>query len=380
MPANIRTLAAIFVLGLIASSGIAEDWTRFRGPNGSGVSASTNLPVEFGPDKNVNWSTEIPFARSSPVFAKDRIFLTAIDGEGFITLALDRESGEVLWQRQIERARVDTFHQATDSASPSPVTDGSNVYAFFQETGLVSYTAEGEKRWELGLGPFRNFYGIAASPVLAGDTLLQLCDQATGSFLLAVDKNSGRELWRQDRSARTLSYTTPILYPDSRNPRDVIVLGDKWVDAYDLRSGKSRWSLGGVGAGPVSSPILDGDMLFISHRPLSPTFPRSTTRTATASCSSPRSRAPGWPITSATSTGTGTALSPLKIGRLSTAMPPPRAGGSMRFGFRLPRVTPRSNGRTSRAYPTSPPDCSIKGCSTWSKTAAYRLSTRLPES
>jgi outer membrane protein assembly factor BamB len=259
-----RRLAAAIVLTLAASSALAEDWSRFRGPNGSGVSNSTGLPVEFGPETNVAWSTDIPFARSSPVLTGDKIFLTAIDGERFTTMALDRASGQILWQREIERARTDTFHQATDSATPSPVTDGKNVYAFFQETGLVAYSGDGEQRWEMGLGPFRNFYGIAASPVLAGNTLVLVCDQSQGSFILAVDKESGRELWRKDRSARTLSYTTPILYPDSRNPRDVIVLGDKWVDAYDLGTGNSTWSLAGVGAGPVSSPVLDGDLLFVN--------------------------------------------------------------------------------------------------------------------
>ena len=268
-----RVLAAMLCLGIVAGVGVAEDWTRFRGPNGSGVSTSTGLPVVFGPESNVAWSTEIPFARSSPIFAGDKIFLTAIDGDKFTTLALDRRSGEILWQREIERNRTDVFHQATDSATPSPATDGSNVFAFFQETGLIAYSADGDKRWEMSLGPFRNFYGIAASPILAGDTLVLVCDQSRGSFILAVDKNSGKELWRQERSARTLSYTTPILFPDSRNPRQVIVVGDKWIDAYDLGSGNSAWSLGGVGAGPVSSPVLAGDLLFINapdHAPEPP--------------------------------------------------------------------------------------------------------------
>ena len=259
-----RTLATAVVLSLVASTGIAEDWNRFRGPNGSGVSASTGLPVEFGPETNVVWATEIPFARSSPVFSGDQIFLTAIDDQKFTTLALNRQSGEILWRREIERNRTDEMHQATDSATPSPVTDGDNVYAFFQETGLVSYTAQGEKRWELDLGPFRNFYGIAASPVLAGDVLLLLCDQAEGSFLLAVDKSSGKQLWRQARPGRLEAYTTPILYPDTSQPQQVIVSGSNWVDAYDPISGKMLWTFNGVGAGPVSSPALKGDVLYVN--------------------------------------------------------------------------------------------------------------------
>jgi len=256
-----RALAAAAMTALIASSTMAEDWTRFRGPNGSGVAESIGLPVEFGPDTNLEWAVEVEFARSSPVLAGDRIFLTSIDAEKFVTLAFDRSSGDELWRREIPRDRQTEMHQATDSATPSPVTDGANVYAFFQETGLVSYTASGEERWRMALGPFQNFYSIAASPILAGDALYLLCDQNGGSFLLAVDKGSGKELWRQERQDRNLSYTTPILYPDAKDPQEILVLGDRWLDAYDLKSGNSRWALGGLGVGPISSPILAGDLL-----------------------------------------------------------------------------------------------------------------------
>lgn len=264
MPRVHRVCFAVVAALLIAGLAPAEEWSRFRGPNGSGVAETTNLPVEFGPEKNLEWVADVDFARSSPVLTQDRVFLTAIDGESFITLAFDRASGQEIWRRVIGRERETAMHQATDSATPSPVTDGENVYAFFQETGLVSYDAAGETRWRMALGPFRNFYGIAASPVLAGNALVLLCDQNAGSFLLAVDKDSGKQLWRQDRPGRSLSYTTPILYPDQENPREILVLGDKWLDAYDPASGASRWFMAGLGAGPVSSPVLAGDLLFVN--------------------------------------------------------------------------------------------------------------------
>jgi outer membrane protein assembly factor BamB len=138
---------------------------------------------------------------------------------------------------------------------------------------LVSYDGVGAERWRVPLGPFRNFYGIAASPVLAGDTLLLLCDQSRGSFLLALDKNSGNELWRQDRPARLEAYSTPVLYPDAGQPRQVLVGGSRWVDAYDLGTGESVWSMTGVGTGPVASPVLAGDRLFVNapdHAPEPP--------------------------------------------------------------------------------------------------------------
>lgn len=231
------------------------------------------MPTEFGPTTNLEWETEIPFARSSPVLGANRIYLTGIDADAFTTLALERTTGKELWRRAIERDRHSEMHQDTDSATPTPVTDGANVFAFFQETGLVAYDSHGEERWRLPLGPFRNFYSVAASPILAGDTLLLVCDQNSGSFLLAVDKSTGQQLWRQERPARSLSYTTPILYPDGENPSQVIVLGDRWLDAYDIANGESHWMLGGLGVGPVSSPVLTGELVIVNapdHAPEPP--------------------------------------------------------------------------------------------------------------
>ncbi len=251
------------VLALFALPLAAGEWSRFRGPNGSGLSNAIGLPVEVGPETNKAWETAVPFGRSSPVIAADRIFLTATEGGKLLTLAVDRASGKVLWRRDVERSHDAGLYKDTDSATPSPVTDGENVIAFFHEAGLVSYDGAGKERWRLALGPFRNYYGIASSPVLAGQRLLLLCDQAEGSFLLAVDKASGKELWRRGRPARLESYSTPILYPGTAEPTAVVVSGSRWVDVYDLATGKSVWALGGVGSGPISSPVLDGDTLFV---------------------------------------------------------------------------------------------------------------------
>jgi outer membrane protein assembly factor BamB len=261
--AQLVAAAVPLALVLFALSHAAEEWSRFRGPNGSGVSFSTGLPVEFSPE-NKAWEASVPFARSSPAVSGDRIFLTAVVDGKLVTLALDRGSGKTLWRRELERNRAADLYSATDSATPTPVTDGSNVYVFFHEAGLVSYDGKGNERWRVRLGPFHNFYGVASSPVLGGKTLFLLCDQAQGSFLLAVNKDTGKELWRRNRPARFESYSTPILYPDADKPRAIIVSGSNWVDAYDPATGKSVWSLGGVGSGPVSSPVFQGDILFIN--------------------------------------------------------------------------------------------------------------------
>ncbi len=258
-----RIAALTAALTLIALPLAAGQWSRFRGPNGSGLSDATGVPVEIGPETHVAWKTEVPFGRSSPVVAGEKIFLTAVDGGRLVTLAFDRESGKVLWRREIEPSHDAGLYKDTDSATPSPVTDGDNVYAFFHEAGLISYDGTGKERWRLPLGPFRNYYGIASSPVLAGGRLLLLCDQAKRSFLLALDKDSGKQLWRRNRPARLESYSTPILYPGAAAPEAVVVSGSRWVDAYDLATGKNLWTLGGVGTGPISSPVLSGETLFV---------------------------------------------------------------------------------------------------------------------
>ncbi len=263
MPRPVKSIMSLMLL-LLALPLAAGEWSRFRGPNGSGLSNAKNLPIDVGPDTNVAWATEVPFGRSSPAIGGDQIFLTATGDGKLVTLAVNRKSGMFLWRREIERSHDAGLYKDTDSATPSPVTDGENVYAFFHEAGLVSYDAEGKLRWRLSLGPFRNYYGIASSPVVAGGLVLLLCDQAEGSFLVAVDKNSGEEKWRRGRPARLESYSTPILHPGAAAPHTVLVSGSRWVDAYDLETGKSVWALGGVGTGPVSSPVLDGDVLFIN--------------------------------------------------------------------------------------------------------------------
>src|SRR5918996_1978635 len=110
-----------------------NEWTQFRGPNGTGVAEGFALPAEFNAKKNLVWKTTVPFARSSPVVTADRVFLTATEGDKLSTFALDRKTGKVLWRSDVVRPRQMTIYKANDGAAPSPVSDGKNVYAFFGE-------------------------------------------------------------------------------------------------------------------------------------------------------------------------------------------------------------------------------------------------------
>jgi outer membrane protein assembly factor BamB len=154
-PATQRLPLALFVSSAIL---IAADWPRFRGPNGSGVDASSSgLPVEFGPSAGVAWKAAVPFGRSSPIVAGGRVFLTATERDRLVTMCFDARSGHLLWRRELKPERTHKFFRANDPASPTPAADDDSVYVFFPDFGLISYTFSGSERWRHPLGPFDNY-------------------------------------------------------------------------------------------------------------------------------------------------------------------------------------------------------------------------------
>lgn len=255
---------SLFVLTLLTAPPSPNDWLRFRGPNGSGVSETRDLPAEFGPVKNLRWKTPIPFGRSSPVVAGDRIFLTASDGPKLITLCLDRISGKVLWRSEASRERHMPIFKGNDPASPTPVSDGTNVYVFFAELGLIAYGPDGKERWRVPLGPFNSFYGMGASPVLAGDTLVMVCDQRTNSFVIAVDARTGSVRWKTTRSSPVEGYATPIVYTPAAGEPQILVFGSHALEAYALETGHRLWWVTGVGYAPKGVPVLGPELVYVS--------------------------------------------------------------------------------------------------------------------
>ena len=252
------------LLLIVCSAAVASaEWARFRGPNGSGVSNSTGLPVEFGRQKNRVWRTELPPGHSSPIVVDERIFLTGFTDDNLITLAVERKTGKILWRRELTRTRRANYHTLNGPASATPASDGRRVYVFFPEIGLVAYTMEGDKAWTRPLGPFSNQHGVASSPVLAGDMVIQQCDQNGGdSFLIAVDAGTGAVRWRVERrqTGQHPSFTTPVLYGE----RDVIVGGSFEWAAYSVETGEKRWWVAGMPAQPKASPIVSGRQVIIS--------------------------------------------------------------------------------------------------------------------
>ena len=196
----------------------AGDWPQFRGPDGQGVSNDRGLPTQFGPQKNVIWKIDLPPGHSSPVLAGSRIFLTAVENEKLYTIGLDRASGKMLWKKEAPRPRREWMQDTNSPASPSPVSDGKNVYVFFGDYGILSYSADGEERWKLPLGPFNNPNGHGSSPILVDDMLILICDQDTDAYVLALDKTTGAVKYRINRPEVTRSYTIPVVYRPKKGP------------------------------------------------------------------------------------------------------------------------------------------------------------------
>jgi outer membrane protein assembly factor BamB len=253
-----------FLLALLVLAAPGGDWPRFRGPNGTGLQDGAPLPAQIGATRNVVWKTALPPGYSSPVVSGDRIFVTAFLGEKLLTIALDRVSGRELWRRESPRARSEKLDRRNGPASPTPAADGTNVYVFFPDYGLVSYTFAGVERWRTPLGPFNNVYGMGASPVLAGDLVVLVCDQNRGSFAAGFRQGDGREVWRTPRPEALSGHSTPVVYDPPGGPLQVIAPGSFRMDWYAVATGESVSWVNGLPGEMKSGPVLAGDVVFIN--------------------------------------------------------------------------------------------------------------------
>ena len=178
------------------------NWSRFAGPDGSGHSTEKNLPVEWNATA-VAWKTKLKGAgQSSVVNWGDRLFLTsaAEDGKTRFVYCLDRESGKILWEREVPCAAPERLHKMNTYATPTCVTDGERVIAFFGPGGIHAFDLEGKPQWSRNLGEFPGTWGIGASPIIDGNLVLQNCDAEGPCSLVALDKKTGAPV--VDRQAR----------------------------------------------------------------------------------------------------------------------------------------------------------------------------------
>src|SRR5579863_2145249 len=260
---RMRLFAAALAL-IFCLNARAGDWSRFRGPNGSGVADTPGPPDKFDAVTNVIWKTELPLGHSSPVLMGDRVFLTGVDHDKLFTFCLSRDTGRILWRRECPRPRAEHLFHLNTAASPTAVADGAEVYVFFGDFGLISYGLDGNERWRTPLGPFHNVYGMGASPIVVDDKVILVCDQSSDSFAIALDKNDGRVLWKRARPDALSGHATPIVHRLDQGPIEIIAPGSFRVDAYAAETGETVWWANGLASEMKSGAVLEGDTVYVS--------------------------------------------------------------------------------------------------------------------
>ena len=281
-----------------ASNHDARGWARLRGPQGSGIAAADKEPpLNWGVTDNVLWKTAIEGrGHSSPIVWGDRIFVTtAIEGDAIPgasapvhtyagqefkhpqslgsnrhhtmkVIAVDALSGEIVWQKTAYAGRVyDDRHARSSYASPTPVTDGERVYAYFGPEGVYAYDLDGEPQWERDIGKVKSVgLGVGSSPILYGRLLIIQADEDSGddSFIVALDTDTGNDVWRTERPVQA-SWTTPVLVEHEGKPQ-LITSGNEFVIGYDPETGREIWRATGLLNNAIHMPLLIDDLVIFT--------------------------------------------------------------------------------------------------------------------
>jgi outer membrane protein assembly factor BamB len=270
---------------------------------GSGVSTETGLPERWSSTENVAWTARLAgVGVSSPVVAGDQVYITSQVGVGvrqpgshprlaqgasasgageralraaggtgtyFVVQAFARADGQLRWEYRTEAVgQLPGVHDKHNMASSSPVTDGRLVYAWFATGQIVALDRSGKVVWQRHLGqeisPFDINWGHSSSPVLHRDLLLLLCDHTPASYLLAVNKETGRQVWKADRGRGRSSYSTPVVV-DVNGRSEVVINSSERVDAYDAKDGTPLWHVGGANSFPIPVASYYNGVLYMSR-------------------------------------------------------------------------------------------------------------------
>jgi outer membrane protein assembly factor BamB len=293
---HLAVLVSTLMLGLAAAavrpSAQSADrdryWPEWRGPYASGVSRVADPPVAWSESKNIKWKVPLPGRGSaSPVVWGDRLFvLTAVPvgmtGDAahaprggltprgvhrFVVLAVDRATGKTLWERVATQQEP---HEAshTDNgtwASSSAITDGERVYAYFESFGLYAYDMNGTLIWQKDLGDkrMRNEFGEGSTPALYGNTLVIVWDHLNGdgSFVVAIDKRDGKELWRVPRDEID-TWATPLVLNVNGRPQAIVPAMNR-IRSYDLATGAVVWEGDGLTMNAIPSPVHEDGLVVL---------------------------------------------------------------------------------------------------------------------
>ena len=269
---HVARLALLILIAGFALPAGAQDWTRFRGPNGSGVSDAETVPVKWT-EEDYNWKVALPgVGHSSPVVWGDKIFLISAfdDTATRLVLCLRAADGQIEWQREYP-STPHTKHQLNSFASSTPCVDEERVYVTWtapEEFTLLALDHEGNEVWRRNLGPFVSQHSGGASPVVFGDLIVMCNDQGDETFhgqssLVAFDRRTGDPRWTVDRRTKVVAYSTPCVYEPKGRPAQLIFTSQAHgITSVDPSAGGVNWELDVFDKRSVSSPVIAGGLIF----------------------------------------------------------------------------------------------------------------------
>jgi len=256
-------LSVILMLALGLATG-DRNWPGFRG-NGDSHTDARNLPLNWSDDKNVAWDVQLPgYGQSSPVVWRDRIFLTSVQGENkeaLLVFSVDLKTGRTLWKNSYEASSVMKNTDTVSKAAPTPVVDKDRVYTFFESGDLFASNHSGNLIWQRKLateyGKFQNGHGLGSSLAMTDDALVVLIADRGPSYMLSIDKKTGRNLWKVDMP-QSASWATPVVTTHQRLSQ-ILVSSSGRVAAYDATDGRMLWQVSGLKGNTLPSPsVSDG--------------------------------------------------------------------------------------------------------------------------
>ncbi|MBI4606001.1 MAG: PQQ-binding-like beta-propeller repeat protein [Planctomycetes bacterium] len=246
-------LSALAILTLPARLP-AADWPQWRGPNGDGTSPERGLPLKWSKTENVAWRLALPGpAGSTPAVWGDRIFVASVEGTDIVLLCVST-AGKEIWKRKFGSGSRDFMRDEGNSAAPSPSTDGKHAWAYAGTGDLACFDFDGNQVWKANLqerhGEFDHWHGMSSTPLLAGDRLYQMCLRMKDPYIVAIDKLTGKEVWKRARETEAEhesrhSYASPILYRDEKQAL-LLIHGGDCLSAHRLEDGEEVWRCGSL--------------------------------------------------------------------------------------------------------------------------------------
>jgi outer membrane protein assembly factor BamB len=254
-----------------------ENWPGWRGPRRNGVTADRGAPVSWSATSLVRWKTPLPGSGSSnPIVWEKFVVCTSSDGvahQDLHVICLDHDSGKQLWHTRLWGTAPTLHHETKSSmATPSPITDGRRIFAFFGSGDVFCLDFDGKLLWHRSLadeyGAFENRFAASSSPLLFEDTVIVQCDHFGASYVVAIDKGTGANRWKVDRPEVWLSWSSPVCVsvPDA-NRDELILCGSEKMDAFDPRSGEKLWTLRGMARECIPTPVVGRGLLYAVSGP-----------------------------------------------------------------------------------------------------------------